>query len=58
MISVEINSQDVIDALASQRDTAMNEIARMSAIIRALNREIEKLSVPTNGQGGGNGLES
>ena len=52
---IEINSQDVIDALASQRNSTLDEIARMGAIIRALNREIEKLSVPTSGSGGDQG---
>lgn len=49
MKDIEINSQDIIDALSSQRDTALNEIARMSAIIRALNREVERLS-PVEGE--------
>jgi hypothetical protein len=53
---IEINAQDIIEAISAQRDTALNEIARMSAIIRALNRKVEELSIPTSG--GSNGLES
>ena len=52
---IEITSQDVIDALTSQRNSALDEIARMSAIIRALTRESETLSVPTSGSGGDQG---
>jgi len=53
MKDVEIDSQDLIEAISSQREAALNEIARMSAIIRALGREVDRLSVATSGSGGG-----
>lgn len=36
--SYEVNAQDVIDTLIEQRNGALNELARVSAALRALQR--------------------
>jgi hypothetical protein len=43
-------TQDYIDTLTLQRNAALDEIARMSVIIRALQRQI---ATPTTGQNEG-----
>jgi hypothetical protein len=40
---VEYAAQDIIDTLTSQRNAALDEIVRQSAIIRALERELNNL---------------
>lgn len=50
---VEIQAEDVIQSISSQRDAALNEIARQSAIIRALQRQIEELQKPKEVKDGG-----
>lgn len=41
MDQVEVNAQDIIDALTSQRNAAMDELTKQAAIIRALQRKLE-----------------
>jgi hypothetical protein len=43
---INANPQDLIDTLSQQRDAAMNEIVKMSAMIRALQRELDALKNP------------
>lgn len=45
-LKVDINPQDMLEAIASQRDAALNEIVRQASIIRALTRKIEELTKP------------
>lgn len=40
---IVVNPQDLLDTVTGQRDAAMNEIVKMSAIIRALQREVAEL---------------
>jgi len=43
---IAVNPQDMLDTLTGQRDAAMNEIVKMAAIIKALERQLkEKESV-------------
>jgi hypothetical protein len=52
----QINSQDIIDVLQSQRDAAMNEIVRMGAIIKALERKLNELTKQHESQSGNQGV--
>jgi hypothetical protein len=40
----EVNAQDVIDALIEQRNGVMNELARSTAALRALERQLKEAS--------------
>ena len=43
---IEVEAQDVIDALTMQRDTALNELARAQAVIRTLQKQIDAHEEP------------
>lgn len=42
--NVEVNTQDYINILISQRNAAMDEIAKQGAIIHALQRRLQEAS--------------
>jgi hypothetical protein len=44
MENVQLQAQDIIDTLVSQRDAAFAEIVRQAAIIKALERKVREIS--------------
>jgi len=43
---LEVNMQDMLNVAISQRNSAMDEIVRQAAIIKALERRVRELSSP------------
>jgi len=53
-MEVQLNPNDVIDAITAQRNAALDEIARQAAIIRTLQKMLEPQGLP--GESGNSGV--
>lgn len=47
-MEINVDLKDILEATTAQRNAAMDEIARQAAIIKALQRELEKKSDETS----------